>query len=509
MPPWKAPPPRPAPHNTQSLEKEKELRQFLKLARPEWLVPRRKGLSDVNRVILKLRAIGITDTDSLLAGIDKNTINGALNEQGYVPFSRETIDSIRLRKPFMQALKDAEAPHTRQTGQLAPVPQMLAKRRLNTTTSGSPSSGDSPSAGASLSLPGLGTSRSEVTLREVAGTEDLESGAMSCDGQDRTAFLPRLRGAKRTRKRRAAPAASITASDIGSLRGESTRGDVLSHWDGDGADSATSEEGLFENLLLISDSTSSATRRPVLESTSVQESSPTNALRPPEFAMLPESPKASSQRRPHVADATASSPAGSSSVISPLMRARGSSCSAVGHKRSLDEAKDWVRLGADMLRADDGRNFPKWSPLHEKSPSRLGEEMLEEQVALEERQRLIRTVSNIHGEELAFRNHVAQNIRKRLQEESRREGGRGPALAMDHQCIKIRKELDHMAKARGELRGLRSKVQAFTEPGDNAETMLETSSGGGTSKRKSHGESPTQRVQGRRAEVPPVSAKER
>merc|ERR1711957_1134069 len=51
----------------------------------------------------------------------------------------------------------------------------------------------------------------------------------------------------------------------------------------------------------------------------------------------------------------------------------------------------------------------------------------------------------------------------RMEEEKRREAGRGPALAVDQQCINIKKQLEEMAKARGELRGLRTKVQSFYE----------------------------------------------
>merc|ERR1740121_2619137 len=109
--------------------------------------------------MLKLRAIGVTDTESLLLGIERNTVNGALAEQGYVPFSRETLDSIRRRRPFMQALKDAEAPHIRQIGSYAPVPQMLAKRRLADGPQSSSPHGSS--SGSTRGTRGLTLSRSD------------------------------------------------------------------------------------------------------------------------------------------------------------------------------------------------------------------------------------------------------------------------------------------------------------------------------------------------------------
>lgn len=165
-------------------------------------------------------------------------------------------------------------------------------------------------------------------------------------------------------------------------------------------------------------------------------------------------------------DLTAGSIAGSTATSPNRFPRRGAT-----DRPSDDEVRQYCLSGADMVAAVEERAAPVWSSLRAKSgtiyttksASRLGEEMLEEQVALDERQRLIRTVKNIHGEELGFRGHVTRNIRQRMEEEKRREAGRGPALQVDQQCINIKKQLEEMAKARGELRGLRSKVQSFSE----------------------------------------------
>jgi len=145
----------------------------------------------------------------------------------------------------------------------------------------------------------------------------------------------------------------------------------------------------------------------------------------------------------------------------------GGGAAGVGSEAMLDEARQIYRAGVDMLRNSEERSDALWSCARTKSRLEQGEDMLREQVALDDRQRLMRTVNNVHGEELAFRSHVAKNIQKRLKDEFKREAGRGPALAVNQQCINIKKQLDVMAKARGELRGLRSKVQLFCEGDDD------------------------------------------
>eukprot|EP00435_Cladocopium_sp_Y103_P056666 s713_g19.t1 len=120
------------PHQSSfgTLAAETELRHFLKLARPEWSKPRRRGRSDVVRVQAKLKAIGISDIDTLIKMVDKNTINEELYNRGYVPLSREALDSIRKQKTFMQALESVDVPNIRQVGIFDPVAQMLSRSSL-------------------------------------------------------------------------------------------------------------------------------------------------------------------------------------------------------------------------------------------------------------------------------------------------------------------------------------------------------------------------------------------
>ena len=114
-----------------------------------WSKPRRRGRSDVVRVQEKLKAVGVTDIDTLIKRVDKNTINEVscvlkqnlsrffsleeLYKRGFVPLSRESMDSIRKQKTFVQetrqgryegcceALDAVDVPNIRQAPRLKDV----------------------------------------------------------------------------------------------------------------------------------------------------------------------------------------------------------------------------------------------------------------------------------------------------------------------------------------------------------------------------------------------------
>jgi len=98
--------------------------------------------------------------------------------------------------------------------------------------------------------------------------------------------------------------------------------------------------------------------------------------------------------------------------------------------------------------------------------------MLQEQAALDDRNRLVRTVQVLSSDEMPFRSHIAKNIRLRLDEEAQRD--KSEALAMQHQCQNIRKHLTSMTNMRRDLSSLRSRVQLLAEEdthaGDRAKT---------------------------------------
>eukprot|EP00439_Symbiodinium_sp_Y106_P002423 s8231_g1.t1 len=117
----------PAASPLGSLVAENELVHFLKLARPEWSKPRRRGRSDIVRVLAKLKAAGVNDIDTL--------IRKELYNKGFMPLSRAALDSIRKQKTFMQALESVDVPNIRQVGVFDPVAQMLSRKPLPSASS--------------------------------------------------------------------------------------------------------------------------------------------------------------------------------------------------------------------------------------------------------------------------------------------------------------------------------------------------------------------------------------
>ena len=115
-----------------SLETENELRHFLRVARPEWSCPTKKGQNNIARVMEKLRAIDIHDIETLVQRLEKNTINDDLVAHGHIIFSREAMDGMRRQLPFIRALEvlAQESPHVRQVGSHSSVRQLLAKKRI-------------------------------------------------------------------------------------------------------------------------------------------------------------------------------------------------------------------------------------------------------------------------------------------------------------------------------------------------------------------------------------------
>jgi len=113
-----------------SIEQENDLRHFLKLVRPDWSKPRRHGHSDIQRVIKKLKTIGVLDINDLMKRVLANKINEDLTSAGYSRFSRETIDGIKKQTSFLRALEHLTEASVRQHGRFAPVPQMLSKKNI-------------------------------------------------------------------------------------------------------------------------------------------------------------------------------------------------------------------------------------------------------------------------------------------------------------------------------------------------------------------------------------------
>lgn len=124
---------------THTGESEKKLKEFLRVVFPRWCAvspspPGRKPVAvgqsrrDIDKVMAKLKDIGITSIADLITRIETNAINRDLASAGHTCFKEETLDEIRRRRPFLNALDVMKVPYCRQMGTLAPVSTMLEKR---------------------------------------------------------------------------------------------------------------------------------------------------------------------------------------------------------------------------------------------------------------------------------------------------------------------------------------------------------------------------------------------
>ncbi|CAJ1390288.1 unnamed protein product [Effrenium voratum] len=100
-------------------------------------------------------------------------------------------------------------------------------------------------------------------------------------------------------------------------------------------------------------------------------------------------------------------------------------------------------------------------PKSRKTALEQGEEMLAEQDALDERERLVRLVKSKSTPPDPFRSHIAGNIKQRLVESAHHDSKEG--LAINQRCLNIRKQLAGMINARKELASLRAKVHLMVE----------------------------------------------
>eukprot|EP00928_Gymnodinium_smaydae_P016517 TRINITY_DN1620_c0_g1_i1.p1 TRINITY_DN1620_c0_g1~~TRINITY_DN1620_c0_g1_i1.p1 ORF type:complete len:488 (-),score=108.27 TRINITY_DN1620_c0_g1_i1:116-1579(-) len=454
-----------------SLEDEAELRHFLRIARPEWSLPRKKGgsINCINKVIEKLRAIGINDTETLVQQIEKNTINDQLAANGYVPFSRETIECIRRQLPFIRSLESLDTPNVRQVGQYAYVPQMLSKKRIASHEFEKPS-GEAgrgrrrPIGAAGASASGSAKSSARAAPSLAGGSSRLVSSA-SEPSLGGTMTELRLRGvvscAKQRRRqplelplglvpRDDSEVAESLASCSRSLLSSTAPPSVFAELDG------TRREAL-PPLSHLNDTTatSSHASKDTLRSTaarSLASTLPTGAL---------------------AAAATAGSSEGlaSSGETGLPLPARGASRHNNGHARTIaggelaslrlngNEVVPSVELVRGMLR--EGAQMrqeateARWSPAFTKAWQQQGEDMLREQEAMDERNRFVRSVSQDD-----MRPVITRNIEARLREEALRDKTEG--VNITHRCMNIRKHLASMLNSRRDLQSLRSRMMAVT-----------------------------------------------
>jgi len=425
------------PRTLGSLEDENDLWHFLKVAKSDW------SRHDVARVIAKLKAIDVSDVGELLKRVNRNTINDELESCGWGRFSRETIESIRKRGPFVRSLQAVHEPSVRQIGAFAPVPALFSTRRIvlsGAYRQGQPGRPDGKVEGPVAATGALDFSPSSQRRNEKGIQEHLDRAQVRASPQRRV--LPGTvnwavleddsiaNTARSTARSNRSSRASILR-----LRYREDRGRPQPAVFGSQSvptlpdiHAATAAEG-FPAVHYAQDGSASSSSEGIAKGN--KEGSGSNA----EEAWLP------SVRRQSLSRSTTSATAHQGMIKSNTI--------ADFNDISLEELERMQQAGSMM------RTQPleaRWLSSHRKGPLQQGEEMLEEQDALNARARLVRELDS------TARSHLARNIKARLKEEEQFSSDNAKFINIEHRCTNIRKNLSAMVNARRELSGLRGRL---------------------------------------------------
>jgi len=447
-----------------SLEGQNELLQFLKAIRPEWSFPKKNGKSNVRSVMDKLKAVGVSTVWELFRAVMRNTINEDLAQAGYSVLSKETLDRIRKRMSFFRQLDVLTETDCRQIGAFAPVPQLLSQKKLAYRSKTAPSPdgrklderpqsperrNSIPRASSSQSCRANGSGRSFHSRLFVSNGNSFDVSA-EVDGHEM--WRPRLRGARTCIRSR-------SVSEIEPLRTATEK----------------SENEMSQTLDKERWALKSALRPPSLAKTwqagdnKTTGSSSLESGDKTKNSLLREASQVSISGgedahtlRDGSTETRTRLGSGQSNFLfmTPQQQQRARSISADHSNGGQQEADTLlvtvVKLHQEAAAMQDFRP-PSWSVLrrHENALIESGQAMLDEQEALFERSKLHKLMEQ-EGLCSPMRQHVAENVRSRLKEESEKLAAEG--LEMQHKCTNIRKNLGQMMNARRDLASLRRAI---------------------------------------------------
>jgi len=434
-------------------EAECDLRNFLKVVRPEWSVITRKGDSNIDRVMAKLKAIEVKDIQELMRRVAANTINEDLFAAGKPCFSQKTLDQLRSRKPFLCALDNLREPYYRQIGLFAPVPQLLAKTN-RWQKSGAPHTGNIPSS-SSQSRPNTAPQKSKVS--RASSSQDVqrrllpnEGRAYSRKGSRRQSCLPHPElalldtGQDRADFCANASDKSVSTPSVGMCRSISSNSRITepaSQYPRNHVRKAQPRSGQQSRSLgslvrgRVIDQNHSGL---VCQAEFVPSALDNDVLFSREVSDAAEEHHAIASRN----DAASES---------------GTTIEAVASSSALEaQLERLYQAGTTVCAQRDAR----WKSLRKDNLLDHAEAMLQEQQALDDKKCLFETMHR-EGPASATRRVVASNIRCRLREEEARDGKSGGKAAVDviHQCTSIKRNLEKMKFARRELTAIRTQAQ--------------------------------------------------
>lgn len=402
-----------------TVEEENDMKQLLKVVRPDWSCPKRGGHRNIDRVVEKLKDIGVFDVTELMRRVNTNRLNEDLQSHGYSRFSRDTMEKLYAKNSFMRALDHLYEPHFRQSGEFAHVPQLLSAcslRRPQKASSGSkkedqlparPATSDSHSPS---SFGAQGRSSTSGCARHVNAVGLGDRGGVFVSGTS-----------------------SVTSSDnFSSLLGPKSDGGP--------------RQG-HEGALYLRDA------RPRHGRKRQSQVRPATVHSMPDLSNL-------HQREPRRKPSTASQAETRRSDISSPRDTRHARSNSADSKDTTESSRHGHEIDFEALNATAGNWYrvgdqiskqpwvAKWSHQGSDATVRRGEHMLREQEALEDRRNLFRVIES-QGFASPMRHHVSSNIRNRLKEE---KGYDGQSTHDTRQrCVNIRKSLGFMQASRKEL----------------------------------------------------------
>lgn len=402
-----------------TVEEENDMKQLLKVVRPDWSCPKRGGHRNIDRVVEKLKDIGVYDITELMRRVNTNRLNEDFASAGYSRFSRDTMEKLHSQNSFMRALDHLKEPHFRQAGEFAHVPQLLSASSLRRP------------------LKASSGSKKEDKLPSRPATSDSHSPS-SFGAQGR----PNTMGCAR----------HVNAVGLGD------RGGVFVS----GTASVTSADN-FSSLLGRKPNSSEGAlylrdARPRHGRTKQSQVRPATVHSMPDLSSLHQTEprrKLSSASQAETRRSDISSPrdarhARSNSSDRELdnespRHPRTESNDEIDFEVLAAKAGSWYRVGSQIS------NQPwvaRWAHQGSDATLRRGEHMLREQEALDDRRDLFRVIES-QGFASPMRHHVSANIRNRLREE---KGYDGQATHDTRQrCVNIRKSLGFMQASRKEL----------------------------------------------------------
>jgi len=381
-----------------------ELREFLKVACPQWSHYDRRGACNIDKVMAKLESIGVFSYWDLMQHVEHNTLNERLHAAGKVVFCKKTLDQFRHQKSFLAALENLRAPFYRQTGVFAPVPQMMSKSSLWNTASGLQAAANASCTGTQISKP---RPRSEQRLRVTDSIRPATAGV-----PQRPDYLT------------AGSEDSMTAA-AGRRPASVPSGELRSFAIGDSARVQSRPALRYIRTGKEHQCWTPITREMEGEAADTEASHGRSRLQSLELSAS----RRTSGTSPHHPESEAES-----SMLE-------------------DDVAKVIKAGSSMKSSP---MIPRWSNLESHTLLPQAEAMLEEQKHMDEKRRLKMAMKR-EGTPSEMRKVITTKIKARIKDQSAHDA-KG-ALDCHWQCTSIRKNLNAMANGRRDINNWRMQVE--------------------------------------------------